>query len=122
MTMKFLAQLASAVLLLASVPAMANGTSADVAGNEVQSLPCAEDPFCQREAWDAEFERICAQTGVATALDATQLQKLISDSDELLPRLESLPPDKARLYSFRLKSCRSFFVYALQLLELKTTD
>jgi len=110
------------VLLITTSPILGQDNEADGTGEKAPVLPCEEDPFCQRDDWSEEFERICVQTGVATALEARQLEKLIRDSDELQPRLEALAPDKARLYTFRLKSCRSFFVYALQLLDSQETD
>lgn len=114
MSMKYLSLLAGAVLFLASI-ATALGNPPGEPGKDQREVACEQDPFCPRKDWKEEFQRICAQTEVATALKAGQLEKLISDSDELLPRLEALPRDQARLYSFRLKNCRGFFVYAQQL-------
>ena len=72
----------------------------------------------QEAAWKEEFERICIQTEVATSLSAEQLRKLVSDSDKLLDRLDHLQDPRAKIYIFRLRNCKEFFVYALQLQEL----
>ena len=65
--------------------------------------------------WKAEFERICAQTITATALSPTQLQALISDSDDLIKRLGKVEDPWAKIYIFRLKKCSDFFKFALEL-------
>ncbi len=67
------------------------------------------------DSWKADFERICAQTEIATSLPEEQLQELIRDADDLLEHLGSLTTPEARVYVFRLKKCRAFFDYALQL-------
>ena len=65
--------------------------------------------------WKEEFERICMQTEVAGTLPAEQLRKLISDSDKLIDRLSRIKDPQAKIYIFRLGSCREFFAYMLQL-------
>jgi len=119
MTLKFYLLILGVVLLITTAHVVAEGKLVGEMANDVQTLPCEKDPFCQRESWNDEFERICIQTGVATTLEAGQLEKLIRDSDELLPHVQALPPAQARLYTFRLKNCRSFFVYALELQKSK---
>lgn len=69
----------------------------------------------EHDSWKVDFERICAQTEIATSLPEPRLQELIRDADNLLEHLGSLPTAEARVYSFRLKKCRAFFDYALQL-------
>ena len=80
-----------------------------------QSNSCSNDPACQRSDWKEEFERICTQTELATTFKPEQLQKLISDSDELMARLKGLQDSQVKIYLFRLRNCRNFFIYALQL-------
>jgi hypothetical protein len=74
--------------------------------------PAGGDPS---GSWKAEFERLCAQTEVATTLPTEQLQQLIRDCDRLLERLADLTGPEVRVGVFRLKKCRAFFEYALQL-------
>ncbi len=96
---------------------MATGICADVdsPGKASQLRNCSDDPACQRASWKEEFERICIQTEIATSLTHEQLRKLISDSDELLIRLQQLDEPQAKIYIFRIRNCREFFAYALQL-------
>ncbi len=88
---------------------------ADSSGTAPQPPNCSDDPACQRTSWKEEFERICIQTEIATSLTHEQLRKLISDSDELLIRLQQLDQPQAKIYIFRIRNCREFFAYALQL-------
>ena len=78
-------------------------------------------PFCvatgQADSWKSEFERICAQTEIATSLSPEDLRELISDSDELLEKLGESKDSGAKIYLFRLKNCKAFFEYALQVEE-----
>ena len=71
----------------------------------------------QELTWKEEFERLCAQTEVATALTDQQVRDLIRDSDALLEKLESLQDPQIRVYVFRLTKCRKFFEFVLQLSE-----
>ena len=71
----------------------------------------------QPAPWKQEFERLCAQTQIAASLSAEQLRKLIADSDELLERLGHVEDPQAKVYIFRLRNCREFFAYALDLQE-----
>lgn len=64
--------------------------------------------------WKTEFERICAQTEIATSLSEEQLEKLINDADALLDRLREVEDPWAKVYIFRLEKCRDFFEFALQ--------
>ena len=64
--------------------------------------------------WKEEFERICAQTEIATTLSRQQLLELIEDSDELLNRLTGVEDPWAKVYILRLKNCREFFRYTLE--------
>lgn len=65
-------------------------------------------------AWKEEFERICAQTEIATSLSAEQLYQLIKDSDVLLEKLHGVEDPWAKVYIFRLKNCKRFFNFALE--------
>ena len=76
---------------------------------------CAETG--QPDSWKTEFEQICGQTEIATALSPEELRNLISDSDELLEQLEDIEDPGAKIYIFRLRNCKAFFEYALLLGE-----
>lgn len=73
-------------------------------------------------AWKKEFDRICAQTEIATALTAEQLHKLISDSDKLLAQLKTLEDPWAKIYIMRIKKCRDFFEYTIEWQENSLQD
>ena len=105
----------SIVLVIVISPLAGVCAGADLSNADSRPRNCADDPACRRASWKEEFERICIQTEIATSLTAGQLQKLISDSDELLSRLKRLQNPQAKIYIFRLRNCREFFVYALQL-------
>lgn len=68
-------------------------------------------------SWKDEFERLCAQTEIATSLTNQQIHDLIRDSDALLEKMESVEDPQIRVYLFRLKKCRMFFEFALQVRE-----
>jgi len=96
-----------------SLPAAA-GTAPESQGGAVDSE--ASDASASG-SWRQEFERICAQTEIATTLPAAEIRQLIADSDALLERITALGVPEAKVYVFRLRSCRNFFDYALQLTE-----
>ena len=73
-------------------------------------------------AWKEEFERICAQTEIATSLSAEQLHQLIKDSDALLEELHGVEDPWAKVYIFRLKNCQNFFNFALEWQEKERQD
>jgi hypothetical protein len=73
-------------------------------------------------AWKKEFERICAQTEIATSLTTDQLRQLISDSDELLAQLTGLDDPWAKIYIFRIKKCRGLFEYTLEWKEINSPE
>ena len=92
----------------------------DVAGIEEQAgEKSAQGPADSQQnlSWKEEFERLCAQTEIAATLPDQQIRDLIKDSDALLERLESLRDRQVRVYVFRLKKCRMFFEFALELNE-----
>ena len=78
----------------------------------------AHDPAnSQEQSWKKEFERLCAETEIATTLPNQKIRELIRDSDILLEKLESLQGSQTKVYVFRLKKCKMFFEFALQLNE-----
>ena len=96
------------------------GPNGNVAGIEKQAKEeSAHGPAesQQKLSWKEEFERLCAQTGIAATLPDQQIRDLIKDSDALLEKLESLKDRQVRVYVFRLKKCRMFFEYSLEFNE-----
>lgn len=73
-------------------------------------------------AWKTEFERICAQTEVATSLTKAQLLTLISDSEKLLEQLQAIDDPWAKVYILRLENCREFFRFTLEWQEAEDQD
>ena len=73
------------------------------------------DAGAEKLSWKAEFERLCAQTETASTLPDQQIRDLINDSDALLKKLESLEDSQVRVYVFRLKKCKAFFEFTLEL-------
>ena len=67
--------------------------------------------------WKEEFARLCSQTEVVSTLPDQQVRDLIRDSDALLEKLQTLKDPQTRVYHFRLKKCRQFFEFTLQLRE-----
>jgi hypothetical protein len=105
----------SVLIAVSALPFKALNAEMRSPGEASQSESCRKDPACQRTSWKDEFERLCIQTEIATSLTPEQLQKLINDSDELMDRLEKLPASEVKIFIFRLRNCKNFFVYALEL-------
>ena len=76
----------------------------------------------QTEAWRVEFDRICAQTEIATGLSKMQLEKLIDDTNELLNQLKEVKDPWAKVYIFRLNKCLDFFKFTLEWLEMQSAS
>jgi len=79
--------------------------------------PQDEIAVVEESSWKKEFERLCAETEIATTLPNQKIRDLIRDSDILLEKLESLQGSQTKVYVFRLKKCKMFFEFALQLNE-----
>jgi len=78
-------------------------------------LRSATDPAEDGASWKVRFERICAQIEIAETLTREELEGLIRESDALLEELQILQVPGARVYVFRLRKCRNFFRYTLDL-------
>jgi hypothetical protein len=61
--------------------------------------------------WRDEFERFCALTGSAARLNQTELERLIAESNGLLERIAVEGGAEGKVYLFRLRKCRDFFVF-----------
>lgn len=65
--------------------------------------------------WQAEFDDLCAKTNEAEGMGAEEINSLIVRADNLLPVIESSVEPRKKVYIIRLKKCRSFFTYMLEL-------
>lgn len=72
-----------------------------------------------QDNWLEEFEEICSMVIASHSLSLDELQSLIERSDALLTRIEDSDEPSKKVYIFRLKKCRSFFQY---IIELKKRD
>lgn len=63
------------------------------------------------ESWRDEFERICGKTGEAGQMGEAELTKLISESERLREKIESGNDPDRKVYLFRVRKCRDFFVF-----------
>jgi len=68
--------------------------------------------------WHKEFEYICSRVEVGESLKLEELRQLSDRADALLKRLQDLKERSKKVYIFRLKKCKAFFEY---LIELKTS-
>ncbi|NOX20496.1 MAG: hypothetical protein GXO99_04450 [Nitrospirae bacterium] len=71
--------------------------------------------FSAQPEWKEEFEAICSQVVEAENLTDKELTSLIERADALLNKLQKMDLPGKKVYIFRLKKCRSFFEYILQL-------
>lgn len=70
------------------------------------------------DEWGEEFARLCGHTADAQEMDMQQLAMLISDCDGLIERINTEGDKTHKVYLFRLKKCRNFYKYTL---DLKTS-
>lgn len=71
--------------------------------------------FASAQSWTESFDRICASADVADTLSTERLKELVVESDELLKVIESGSDPRKKVYLFRLKKCRNFFAYIVEL-------
>ncbi len=69
--------------------------------------------------WQEEFEEICSMVQAGDALTKEELNELIERADKLMEEIKKLDIPSKKVYLFRLKKCRKFFEY---ILELKETE
>ena len=83
----------------------------------VMSLLLVFACISQAGTWKDDFERLCSYTEEASSLSTDQIQELMQESDRLLKTLETVNEPEKKVYIFRLKKCRNFFEYILDLRE-----
>ena len=64
-----------------------------------------------------EFEQLCVHTQEAESLSLEKLQELLKECDQLQKTIDESNDAKKKLLLFRLKKCRNFFVYNIELKE-----
>ncbi len=69
--------------------------------------------------WKGEFESICSKVQIADRLSDEELKTLINRAETLINELRDRDLPSKKVYIFRLKKCKSFFEYILQLREQK---
>lgn len=68
--------------------------------------------FAESEgSWREEFDRICARTGEVDGMSETELNQMISDSEELRKKIAASGAPDSKVYLFRIGKCRDFFVF-----------
>jgi hypothetical protein len=67
------------------------------------------------QSWIEDFDKICAQAEIADSLSTEKLKELSVESDKLLEVIEAGNDPKKKLYIFRLRKCRNFFIYVMDL-------
>lgn len=68
--------------------------------------------------WREEFDRICAKTGEVNGMSETELNQLISDSEELRKKIAASGASDSKVYLFRIGKCRDFFVFMKNAAEI----
>jgi hypothetical protein len=66
-----------------------------------------------QEAWQKEFDSICAKTEDAMTFSQEELTDLIRRCDRLQPRIEKLDESRKKVYLERLRKCRGLYAYVL---------
>ena len=62
-----------------------------------------------------EFDTLCVHTQDAENLSLERLQELVAECDQLQKKIEASDDPKKKLLLFRLKKCRDFLAYIIEL-------
>jgi hypothetical protein len=65
--------------------------------------------------WQEDFQRLCSQTQVAGDMSYEELTGMLEDCDGLLETIKALNNPRNKVYIFRLKKCRNFYQYTMDL-------
>lgn len=65
--------------------------------------------------WLEEFEDVCSKVRIGDSLELQDLKSLIERVDKLIPLIQASDHKSKKVYIFRLKKCRSFFEYIIEL-------
>jgi hypothetical protein len=69
--------------------------------------------------WREDFERLCAGIETAEGMSSEELEGAVKECDKLLKTLEEIDNPKKKMFIFRLKKCRNFYQYSIDLKEGK---
>lgn len=64
--------------------------------------------------WEDEFEDICSKAGDADSYSIEELQALIDRSDKLLKKIKASDNRRKKIFIMRLKKCRNFFAFTIE--------
>lgn len=67
------------------------------------------------DEWKKDFERICSQTQVAGDMAYEELEGMVEECGSLLNTITALENPRNKVYIFRLKKCRNFYQYTIDL-------
>ena len=67
------------------------------------------------ETLQEEFDRLCVHTQDAESLSIERLKELVAECDQLQAKIEASDDEKKKLLLFRLKKCRDFLAYIVEL-------
>ncbi|RMG03440.1 MAG: hypothetical protein D6726_05625 [Nitrospirae bacterium] len=70
-----------------------------------------------RPPWKKEFDEICAKVQVGNDLKKEELEELVKRADTLMEDIKKLDIPSKKVYIFRLKKCKKFFQYIIELKE-----
>jgi hypothetical protein len=69
-----------------------------------------------------EFDTLCVHTQDAESLSLERLQELVAECDKLQKKIEASDDEKKKLLLFRLKKCRDFLAYVIELKQLDKSN
>ena len=87
----------------------------------VLTLILSESPSNAKD-WHEEFKYICSKVEMGDSLSLEELQSLIERSEALLKSLETVNEPSKKVYIFRLKKCKAFFEYLIELKKSSDVD
>ena len=74
------------------------------------------------ETLQEEFDKLCVHTQDAESLSMERLQELVAECDQLQAKIEASDDEKKKLLLFRLKKCRDFLAYILELKQVENSN
>jgi len=74
------------------------------------------------ESLQEEFAKLCVHTQDAENLPLEKLQELLTECDLLQKKIEASNDEKKKVLLFRLKKCRNFIAYIIELKQVDNSD
>ena len=72
--------------------------------------------------WLEDFERLCTRIEDAEDMSTEELEGLVGECGALLNTIGASDNPKKKMYIFRLKKCKNFYQYNIDLKEVEGTD